>query len=176
MALLVNETFANPTKEIYLTAASGKGATGPTGATGPAGLSSVSAFYGSPTLNTLITTTGIPATQIGSTINITTSTTGYIWACATGNFTSNDNTADHPISMYVVVDGTTSTPSTNIIPKTSGSIPLQTSNLSINQRTNTIVPAGTYSIQVYAYTNASGVSGSHIRCDHIDVFALGNLS
>ena len=170
MSLLPATSHANPTTPFWAVAGS-IGPTGPTGPTGPAGVMSISAFYGSPTLNTLITTTGIPGTQIGNTITITTTTTGYIWAMTTANFTSNDNATDHPVSLYMIVDGTTSSPSTDYIVKGT----LRTMNCSVNQRTSTTLPAGTYNIRVYAYTDASGVSGNHIRCDHLDVFALGNL-
>lgn len=161
MSLLVNETFANTGTELYAK-------------TGSIALPNPSAFYGSPTLNTLITTTGVPGTQIGNTISITTTEIGYIWANATVNFTSDDNTTDHPISIYMIVNGTTSNTSTDYITRRTGAS-VRTLNMSIQQRTTTAIPAGTYTVQVFAYTDASGVSGSHIRCDHVDVFALGNL-
>jgi hypothetical protein len=162
MSLLPATSHANPDTAFWAKA-------------GSIALPNTSAFYGSPTLNTLITTTSAPATQIGNTITITTTETGYIWATVTANFTSNDNTDDHPISIYMIVNGTTSNVSTDYITRRTGGSPIRTLNMSANQRTNAMIPAGSYTVQVFAYTDASGVSGSHIRCDHLDVFALGNL-
>jgi hypothetical protein len=161
MSLLPATSHANPDTAFWAKA-------------GSIALPNPSAFYGSPTLNTLITTTGVPGTQIGNTINITTTEIGYIWANATANFTSDDNTNDHPISIYMIVNGTTSNTSTDYITRRTGAS-VRTLNMSIQQRTNTMIPAGSYTVQVFAYTDTSGVSGNHIRCDHLDVFALGNL-
>ena len=148
---------------------------GPTGPTGPGGQTSVSAFNGTegnPPI--IITSVGPTGTSIGST-TITTTVIGYIWGTCTANFSSDDNSNDHPISLYIVIDGTQSSTTTDYLPKKTGSTTIA-SGTTVHQRTIRQVLPGTYTIEAFAYTDANGVAGNHISCDHLDIFGLGNLA
>ena len=159
------------------------GPTGPTGAagsTGPTGPSSnlPSTYYGSEILSTAITgnpglTGSTGGTKIGLTTNITITQTSYLWATADLTFYANLTSTDiHTISAYMTLNGTTSSVSRNTI---IGRGPLRRTyaSISLNQRTNTTVPFGTYSIEIFAYSDSTS---NNIFNQHVDVFALGHLS
>jgi len=149
------------------------GAQGPTGATGPITLNP-SSYFGSGDLNILLsnngTTGGTGGTSLGST-TITLLQQSYIMATAVANFrnTSND---DEIVNMYVVLNGTTSNVTRNSIVRQQGGDPGYVP-ITILQRTNTSIPSGNYSCQVFAYTTTSS---TNVICDHLDIGLIGNLN
>lgn len=138
---------------------------GPTGPTGPSAIPS--SFSGSGTLTTTITNNGPTGTQIGTTTQIVTTATGYIWATATANFENTNGSHNH-VNTYIIVDGTTSSTTTDTVPAKVGSTP-STCSSTVHQRTNQAISPGTYDIKVYAYVTDSG---ANLTCDHVDVFGM----
>jgi hypothetical protein len=92
-------------------------------------------------------------------------------AFATANFKNTSN-AEEIIDMYLTIDLTTSNPTRQTIIKNQagfdGFVPI-----TVIQRTDTSASAGTYTCNVYAYTE-TGATG--ISCDHIDIALIGNLA
>jgi hypothetical protein len=74
--------------------------------------------------------------------------------------------------MYLIVDGTTSTPTFHSILKGTNPKPAYAA-ITIFQRTTAQVSAATYNVTVYAYTIDPSTS---ITCIHLDMSVLGNLS
>jgi len=140
---------------------------GPTGPTGPSLIPS--GYIGSGALS--ITLGAGPLGTPLSTNTITISQPSYLWATTTASF-SNATNSKHLISLYMIVDGTTSNvTNSSIDAQISGPIPSYTS-ITLNQRTNSILAAGQYTTTVYGYVD----SGTAIICRHIDTFVLGNLA
>lgn len=141
------------------------GSTGPQGNTGP--VSIPSGFSGSSGLARNLTTTF----QEISSINIITQYTGYLWATVSLGFTSIDANADHQIYSKIEIDGTTSsTTRFTLNKKTANS--QSYGQISLNQRTDTIVSPGTYTVKVYCYTDAN----NSVQVSHCDMFGMGHLS
>jgi hypothetical protein len=143
-----------------------------TGATGPTGPSAVpSTYYATGVTGTQVGT-GPTGTQIGSTVNITTTHTGYIWGNATVNFQNSANSENYAYT-YMIVNGTTSSVVKNSIPRKHASTNAY-ANVSIHQRTLVPVGPGSYPVEVYGFTDAAGLGS--VLYDNVNVFGLGHLS
>ncbi|NDB81541.1 MAG: collagen-like protein, partial [Alphaproteobacteria bacterium] len=147
------------------------GADGPTGPTGPTGPSLIaSGFTGSGALAIALSNNGPTGTLIGTT-TITTHSPGYIMAFATGNFQNTSN-AEDIVDMYLTIDLTTSNPTKQtLIRNQSGNNGV--APITVIQRTNASASAGTYTCNVYAYTETASTG---VTCDHIDIALIGNLA
>jgi hypothetical protein len=77
------------------------------------------------------------------------------------------------VNMYLTEAGTTSNTTLHSIIK--GNSVTSYAAITVLQRTNTQVPAGPYTVNVYAYLSSSP-SGGTVRCTHLDISVLGNLS
>jgi hypothetical protein len=160
-----------PTGPTGLTGPTGPtGLTGPLGNTGPTGPSLIPTGYiGSGALS--ITLGAGPLGTILSTNTITIAQTSYLWATTTASF-SNATNSKHLISLYMIIDGTTSNvTNSSIDAEISGSIPSYAS-ITLNQRTNSQLAPGQYTTAVYGYVD----SGAAIICRHVDTFVLGNIA
>ena len=112
-----------------------------------------------------------PTGTLLSTNTITVTQTCYLWATTTATF-SNSSGSKYMLSIYMIVDGTTSNVTNSAIDSQySGMVPAYTS-ITINQSTTAAVPPAQYFVKVYGYVN----SGTNVLYSHIDTFVLGNLA
>lgn len=164
--------------QVTTTLAAIPGATGPTGMTGPTGVagptgpdSLPSTYYATGVTGTTLGT-GPTGTQLGATVNITTTQTGYIWGNASINYQNSDNSENYAYT-YMIVNGTTSSIVKNSIPKRHTATNAY-ANVSIHQRTTHPIGPGTYPVEVYGYTDAAGLG--KVLYDNVNVFGLGHLN
>ena len=141
------------------------GPTGPQGITGP--VSIPSGFSGSSGLALNLTTTF----QEISSINIITQYTGYLWSNVSLGFTSIDQNDDHQVYSKIEIDGTTSSTTRFTLNKKTANSESY-GQISLNQRTDTIVSSGTYTVKVYCHTDAN----NSVQVSHCDIFGMGHLS
>jgi hypothetical protein len=111
-----------------------------------------------------------------ATTTITPSATGtYLLASASCEFSNSDSTSDYSVSVYMVVDGLTSSLTNSAITRKSGGGSSLNGyiSLTISQISNQITSLGPYTVQVYAYVTPSTTS---VVGRHTDLWVLGNLS
>jgi hypothetical protein len=86
---------------------------------------------------------------------------------------NNNNTYDNLINMYTIINGTTGNVTRSSIIKFQSNTPGYVA-ISLIQRTDAKIAAGTYDADVYAYIDNE--NNTDVICDHIDISLLGNLS
>jgi hypothetical protein len=144
------------------------GPQGPTGPLGPTGTETVPSGFG--TLNGGVIALNTGYTGISS-VNVTTSATGYIMGQAAVQI-ANPDSVNHVVSFYLVVNGSTgNTTNENIEKRTGGANGV--ANLNLIHRSGLVSP-GLYSATLYGRVQDVSSSAS-VVVDHIDMFALGNL-
>ena len=145
-----------------------QGIQGPQGPQGPAGTTALNPNgFQTQNISRSINTTSSSATIV-ATISITTTQISSLWATASLQF--EQHTAQNKdVYVYLTIASTTSDTTIGAIVGKNTSTPSYAS-ISINHKTNVQVPAGTYTVNVYAYAPAGGVS-----CTHSDVFVIGNI-
>ena len=139
--------------------------TGYTGVTGPTGPIPTSLY--STTLNpSLVALTTTPQ-QLTPNVTITTTISGNIWINANLNIL-NSAVSTATISAYSILNGVRSNTSNISIAITGGYY-----NLSLQQRTESVLSAGTYTSNVWG-SLVSPLSG--VTCTSANIFGLGNIN
>ena len=145
-----------------------------TGATGPTGVGSSVISVFTTASSSPIQLSATPQ-QLGTNVNITTTDTGYIWTNSSLNFNSNIGCI---INIYSTLNGTNS--DINYI-NTTGSSAANNGyySMTVQQRTNSTLPLGTYTCNISGYLSNPGGGSvpnpADLYCNLVNVFALGNL-